>query len=621
MSLFGREVAGRRHIDGLDVLRTLAIVGVTLFHMFPERLPGGYLGVSLFFVLTGFLLAYTSKRSWLEHRFRVKAYYWKRIKRIYPSLFIVLLTTIGIYQFVLPKAVAAIRPEFLSVILGYNNWWQIAQNADYFTRLTNASPFTHLWFMGIEMQYYLVWPLLFALYAFLDILVGRRAGLFVLAVLALGSAAVMPLLYEPDMDVTRLYYGTDTRVYALLFGAVLGLWWVDHPRARLGKYRMLLGYLAWPVLMGASIAAYFIFDGQSAYVYEWGMLAMTVLFCALLLLTADDRFFIGAALESPRLRWLGWLGKRSFGIYLWQYPVIYLFAKLGWTQLPYYAALEIAAILVLTVWSDALANVITSRRLPAINGRHVVTACIFLTVFTLPGLAMMGFGGHAIAVSADQKVSDTGELQEKLAANAAAQQAANDQAAAGAAGQSENAAAPADVDLSGVACIGDSVMLGSSGELRKVLPGCIIDAEVSRYVGGGLDAAKQMDAQGRLGKNVVIALGTNGPIAGYEKYEVQTRALLEYLGPDRNIFWVNVYCPELSWQQTNNDYLANMVKDHPNVTIVDWYGLISQHTDWLGGDGIHPNDEGTAAYAKLIHDTMEKTLAAKQSAAVDGKAS
>ena len=93
MSLFGREAAGRRHIDGLDALRTLAIVGVTLFHMFPERLPGGYLGVSLFFVLTGFLLAYTSKRSWLEHRFRVKSYYMKRIKRIYPSLFIVLLTT------------------------------------------------------------------------------------------------------------------------------------------------------------------------------------------------------------------------------------------------------------------------------------------------------------------------------------------------------------------------------------------------------------------------------------------------------------------------------------------------------------------------------------------------
>lgn len=614
MGLFGRPTAGRRHIDGLDVLRTLAIVGVTLFHMFPDGLPGGYLGVSLFFVLTGFLLAYTSKRSWLEHRFRVKTYYFKRIKRIYPSLIIVLLTTIGVYNFVLPKVVSAIRPEFLSVLLGYNNWWQIAQNADYFTRLTNASPFTHLWFMGIEMQYYLIWPLLFAVYAFLDILAGRRAGLAVMAVLALGSAAVMPLMYQPDMDVTRLYYGTDTRIYALLFGAVLGLWWVDRPQKQLSRLGSALGYIGWPLLVGVTIAAYFTLDGQNPVVYQGGMLLMTVLFCLLLLLTADDRLLIGTILESPALKWLGWLGKRSFGIYLWQYPVIYLFAKIGWIQLPYYAVLEFAAIIVLTLWSDALANVITTRRLPAINGRHVAVACSFLLAFTLPGLAFMGFGSHAVVVSAEQKVSDTGELQAKLAANKAEEQQANEAAAQ--AQPDESSAANADnVDLSGVACIGDSVMLGSSGDLRQVLPGCYIDAEVSRYVGGGLDAAKELDAQGRLGKNVVIALGTNGPIAGYEKYEVQTRALLEYLGPDRHIFWVNVYCPELAWQQTNNDYLANMVKEHPNVTIVDWYSLISQHTDWLSGDGIHPNDEGTAAYAKLVHDTMVRTLAAESDSA------
>lgn len=615
MALFGRPTAGRKHIEGLDVLRTLAIVGVTLFHMFPDGLPGGYLGVSLFFVLTGFLLAYTSKRSWLEHRFRVKNYYWKRIKRIYPSLLIVLLTTIGIFSFVLPKAVAAVRPEFFSIVFGYNNWWQIAQNADYFTRLTNASPFTHLWFMGIELQYCLIWPVLFALYAFLDILVGRRAGLAVMAVLALGSAAVMPLMYEPNMDVTRLYYGTDTRIYALLFGAVLGLWWVDRPAGRLSSWQTVLCYLGWPLLLGVTIASYFLLDGQNSFTYQGGMLLMTVVFCLLLLLTADSRLLIGTMLESPALKWLGWFGKRSYGIYLWQYPVIYLFAKMGWIQLPYYAVLEIAAILLLTIWSDALASVITTRRLPAFNGHHVAMACAFLLAFTVPGLTFMGFGSHAVVVSAEQKVSDTGELQARLAANKAEEQQANDAAAA----QTAPAAADgnvddANVDLSGVACIGDSVMLGSSGDLRKVLPGCYIDAEVSRYVGGGLDAAKELDAQGRLGKNVVIALGTNGPIAGYEKYEVQTRALLEYLGPDRHIFWVNVYCPELSWQQTNNDYLANMVQEHPNVTIVDWYSLIAQHPDWLSGDGIHPNDQGTEAYAKLVHDTMVRTLAADHDA-------
>ena len=163
-------------------------------------------------------------------------------------------------------------------------------------------------------------------------------------------------------------------------------------------------------------------------------------------------------------------------------------------------------------------------------------------------------------------------------------------------------------------------MVDSFAQIRgAAIQGTAFNDAIPERVAAVLDGQIRYAARGSL--HNYIALGTNGPIAGYEKYEVQTRALLEYLGPDRNIFWVNVYCPELSWQQTNNDYLANMVKDHPNVTIVDWYGLISQHTDWLGGDGIHPNDEGTAAYAKLIHDTMEKTLAAKQSAAADGKAS
>ena len=154
-------------------------------------------------------------------------------------------------------------------------------------------------------------------------------------------------------------------------------------------------------------------------------------------------------------------------------------------------------------------------------------------------------------------------------------------------------------------------MLGASKELRKVLPACYIDAEVSRYVGGGIEAAQDMDAQGRLGNIVVIALGTNGPIAGQERYEVQSRQLLECLGPNRHIFWVNVYCPDLTWQNTNNDYINQMTAAHPNVHAVDWYGLVSQHPEWLSGDGIHPNDDGTVQYANLIHDRMVQVLSKK----------
>ena len=148
MNVF-QSLGRQNHIAGLDALRALAIVGVTLFHMFPDSVKGGYLGVSLFFVLTGFLLAFTSVRSWENGSFHVLRYYGKRIKRIYPSLLIMMLTTIGIFHFLVPDVIAASRPEVESVLLGYNNWWQIEQNADYFTRMANASPFTHLWFLGI----------------------------------------------------------------------------------------------------------------------------------------------------------------------------------------------------------------------------------------------------------------------------------------------------------------------------------------------------------------------------------------------------------------------------------------------------------------------------------------
>lgn len=140
---------GGNRISGLDGLRTLAITGVTLFHMFPQTIRGGWLGVSLFFVLTGFLLAYTGEKGREKRSFSLLSYGWKRIKRIYPSLIIMILLTVGVYSFFAPDIIKAVRPEVLSVLLGFNNWWQIGQNADYFTRIASQSPFTHLWFLGI----------------------------------------------------------------------------------------------------------------------------------------------------------------------------------------------------------------------------------------------------------------------------------------------------------------------------------------------------------------------------------------------------------------------------------------------------------------------------------------
>ncbi len=604
---------GGGRIEGLDGLRTLAIVGVTLFHMFPEAVPGGYMGVSLFFVLSGYLLAYTCSRQLAQGSFSVAGYFWRRIKRIYPPLLLVLLVSTGAYYLLVPDVVTAVRPEIVSVLLGYNNWWQIAQNADYFTRLINTSPFTHLWFMGIELQYYLLWPVLFFFYAVLQSFFGTREALLFMAVLGLASACVMPLSYVPGDDVTRLYYGTDMRIYALLFGAVMGL-----QRAEAGPHVMkseLLRKIACAAFVGMlaiTVIAYFTLDGQNPLVYQGGMLAMTLLFCLLLRLTEDRGLPFGALLDMQGFRWIG---KRSYGIFLWQYPVILLFSCMGWDKMPGWYFLEVALILLLAVWSDAVTDCLLSRELPFRAKPMAMVRVACFVVLSMCSMLVMGYGCCGIAASAESKASAVAELQAQLAEEEA-EQARQNELAAEQAKAARIEAAKGQVDLSGAVCIGDSVMLGSSGRIRELLPACYVDAEVSRYVGGGLDAAKAFEAQGRLGNLVVIALGTNGPIAGYERYEVQTRQLLEYLGDSRHIFWVNVYCPHLTWQETNNNYIKKLAVEHGNVHEVDWYGLISQHSEWLTEDGIHPNSEGRVQYAKLIHDRIEQVLAEEKASAL-----
>lgn len=588
------------HILGVNGLKGLAIIGVTLFHMFPQMIPGGFLGVSLFFVISGYLLAYSTERQWQEHRYSIMGYVKSRIKRIYPPLLIMLLVTIGVYSYIVPKTMEGIRPEFLSIVLGYNNWWQILQNSDYFTRIANASPFTPLWFLAIELQYFAIWPILFSMYNILESKVKRNTGIAFMIVLSIGAALIMPLRYTPGVDVTPFYYGTDTRIYALLFGAVLGLLKArridDQPYSTIATYS---AYFVYILLVAATIGGYIVVNGQNPLVYKWLLLAFTCIFVVMIAFCENRYVSIGKVTDNPILTWLG---KRSYGIFLWQYPVLFLAHKLkGQTffsnDVVYYLILT-AIILLLTVVTDALSTIVINRDARIAFIRDCKRFA--LIVVSAVSLVFVVLGVQSVIMSSDVKINDLSEVQGKIEANAANQELANKKAL-------EARREVTQDELSGVVGIGDSVMLGAAHDLRNVLPNVYIDAQVSRYVGAGIDIAKQLDAEGQLGDIVLIGLGTNGPITDY--YEPETKALVEYLGPNRKIFWINVYGPDLEWQDPNNRYLEELAKKHSNITIIDWYGAVSQHSEWLSDDGVHPNDLGVEEYAKLIRTSIEETLA------------
>ena len=190
MSQKSRQLTRRKYIPGLDGLRALAIVAIILYHMFPETMRGGYLGVALFFVLSGYLLAVTCMRGYELRTYSTGRFYLKRIKRIYPALIVVLGATLLLLWRFYPASLRGLRGEVLSILLGYNNWRQIAMNMSYFTRIANTSPFTHLWSTAIELQYYLVWPALFFICARLEKR-HRGIGALVLFVLAMASITVL----------------------------------------------------------------------------------------------------------------------------------------------------------------------------------------------------------------------------------------------------------------------------------------------------------------------------------------------------------------------------------------------------------------------------------------------
>jgi peptidoglycan/LPS O-acetylase OafA/YrhL len=638
-----QQAAGKAwRAPGLDGVRALAVLAVLAFHEGLRWIPGGFLGVDVFFVLSGYLIT-----DLLVARFRkdgkigLGGFYQRRARRLLPALALMLVTVTAAVTVLEPDQRASLRAALLGAVTYTSNWWQAVAHQSYFSLYGPPPVLQHLWSLAVEEQFYLLWPLL--LMAIL--LVARRRGArarFAWAGAA-ASALAMLALYRSGSDPSLVYYRTDTHASGLMIGAALALTWPLAEVAAAGRRARRALDLAGAA--GIAILAWAVWhlSGANPWDYPFGLL-LAALAAGALILAAAAPGWIGTVLGARPLRWLG---IRSYGIYLWHWPVIAMTTGLAPRAATSAQARVIDALLPIAIAAVSwrwLEEPILRNGLRAELGRRgrlFLTLPRALALRTPPAASVPLLTAAAmlsVACTAGYGILHprTGPtLQQQIARGARVSAATLPLPAGRPAGQPDrlwivpgrmpfrkavhrrikprkvkppnvkpsNVKPPKPVRVTGtrVIAIGDSVMLASAPELAQALPGIFVNAKVSRGMTAGISIIDQLARAHKLRRVVIVGLGTNGPVTAG-----QIRQLRAALG-HRWLLLVNTYVPR-SWQHEVNITLATAAKRYPNVLLVNWFAAISHHQNLLWSDNIHPQPIGGRLYAKVVRAVVLSAL-------------
>jgi peptidoglycan/LPS O-acetylase OafA/YrhL len=576
---------------GLDGLRALAVAGVFLYHSRIDWLPGGFLGVDLFFVLSGYLITSLLLVEW-ESRGRIDLgrFWLRRARRLLPAVVVVVLAALGLAAIFARDDLARTRSDAISSLFYYTNWHLIVANSSYFVRMGRPSLLQHLWSLAVEEQFYIVWPLL--LIAGLVLLGRKRLPFLVVAGIA-GSTALMWLLYNPEGDPSRVYFGTDTRAATLLVGILLALGWPLVERIK--RHVSLLDVVGLAALAGTIVLFRQVQDFDPRY-YRGGALGCALVFVVLIGAVAHPASRLGQALGRQPLRWLG---ERSYGIYLWHWPVIALTRPgidVSWSG-PGLVAAQAAIVLVAAALSyrfveqpirsgrvqRRLAELEMRRRLEVVSIGAAVLVAAFVVLFVTPS---------PISIYVSPPTARAGGNQPQRAAIAKRRfwipRASNGKPTK-----------PSGLPQGRILALGDSVMLGCESELATALHHRVrIDASVGRQIDTTIKDLDRYRSRHALPKTIVLQIGNNGPL--WYRDLVRLKAALRGV-PD--IVVVNVR-NDTSWQGESNHALVDWVHDWRAAHIADWFG---HSTPRMLSDGTHPWPWACTTYARVIAGTLRQT--------------
>ncbi|MQS88447.1 acyltransferase family protein [Companilactobacillus mishanensis] len=630
----------RRYIGGFDGLRTLGVIGVIMYHLNPTLFSGGYLGVPIFFLISGYLITdHFFNTVDAGGEFSLGGFYVNRIKRLYPGLLFVLLASGAYIVLFLKDLLYHLDQIFVTNVLNVYNWWQIFNGQSYFERFANnESPFTHLWTLSIEGQFYIVWPILLLLFIKFGV---RKSRIFWFAmIVSIASAILMALLYQPGVDPSRVYYGTDTRLFSILLGCGLAIVWpaekLKHGVMKSDKIKLnIVGLLSFALM----IFMIFTVKDSSPFLYRGGMFIFSVVTCIFIGVVAHPDAVWNKVLSNKLFHYVG---SRSYGLYLYQFPVMIFFESKFKDIANHpilYPVIEVVIIFLVTEFSYRFVERPLSHAKWS-DFKHFFTSSSAMSrilAIIIAAICITGGYGVVKATTAPKPKANDSQLAQQIKKNTQTNSKRKQKAidnlkknkndseglysAANTAKYKKLAKSHPvnkdfekyglsqvdlqrlrDVKMTGV---GDSVMADGLNNFNKLFDenNVVIDAAVSRQLDQSIDILQKYKDQGALAPNVLIGLGTNGPFSSEQLDQV-----MHLVGPKTHVFWINTFVPSRPWEKSVNELLANSTKKYKNLSIIDWNGYAQGHKDWFYDDNVHPNPDGSMYYSSFVAKEILKDL-------------
>ncbi len=611
--LLPREVPKRLpYMPGIDGLRAIAVVAVILYHAEFGFIPGGFLGVEVFLVISGYLIT----SLLILERVRtgtidLKEFWTRRARRLLPALGVLLLLVTTSALLFARDALFRLNHDVFAALTYSTNWVMIFRQESYFEGFARPPLLRHLWSLAVEEQFYVFFPLIFA---GVMLLLSRRStgygqtarrfmGFAAVAVIA--STALMWLMYVPYEDPSRVYFGTDTRASGLFVGVALAFAWqpwrFTKSLARRGTITLnvsgfvSLGFLSYILL---TLGEYDVF------LYRGGFLVVSILTAIVIAVTVHPQGALNPVLGNSLLVWIG---KRSYGLYLYHWPVFVLMRPgidVPWSRWPTLIA-QIVVTLAITEasyrWIEqpirrrgfkpwiAWVTEPLRRRSPQAAALWPVIAAVFVIGLTI-GLI---------------QGSSTPPLSEEIAASPVEAPVVVETTAPSAGPSTTGSIAETETPSTTTIpapptvirppiMIGDSVMLGAKIGLEKAVEDALVDGTVSRQMKHVPAVVTQYRTEGLLGEIAVVHLGTNGPFSAAHFDD----AMISLADADR-VYFVNASVPR-RYEGAVNDTLAAGVERWDRAFLIDWHSAAKDHPEYFVRDGVHLTSAGIAAYADLI---------------------